>query len=86
METSREPDGTLVLRMTEAEAVVLHLRIALSEFEDDLDEIELPLPADKKVFSDVQQSLVRWIPGLGTDEYQRVIDSAYAAINPAPYA
>ena len=85
METSRQPDGTLVLRMTEAEAVVLHFRIALSEFEDDLDGIELPEPVDKKVFSDVQQSLAQWIPGLGTDEYQRVIDSAYVAIDPSPY-
>jgi hypothetical protein len=86
MESRQEADGSITVRMSEAEAVVLHLKIADSEFENALEEIGLALAVDQKVFSDVQQALAPLIPGLGTTSYQQAIDEAYAAIDPSPYA
>ena len=43
--------------MSEAEAVVLHSVIAISEFANALEEIELGHPVEQKVLSDVQQAL-----------------------------
>lgn len=85
MESIRGADGSITLRMSEDEAVVLHLKIAWSEFEADLEAIDLDQPVDQKVFSDVQQVLAPLIPGLGTEDYQARIDRAYAAIDPKPY-
>ena len=46
--------------MSEAEAVVLHSVIAISEFANALEEIELGHPVEQKVLSDVQQALDGW--------------------------
>lgn len=70
MEGTREANGSITLRMSEDEAVVLHMKIADSEFEADLEEIKLDRPVDQKVFSDAEQSLAALIPSLGTDAYQ----------------
>src|SRR6266487_2196873 len=83
MEGLQDPDGSVTLRISQAEAVELHQAIAGTEFE--LAEIELRQPVEQKVFSDVQQALVSLIPGLGTDEYQATVDRAYAEIDPTPY-
>jgi hypothetical protein len=85
VEASRENDGTVTVRMSQSEAVVLHEAIAFSEWNNDLSDIELRQPVEQKVFSDVQQALVPHIPGLGTDDYQATIDAAYSAINPEPF-
>lgn len=82
---SREPDGTISLRMSEAEAVVLHEKVAMAEFADDLELIDLSEPVEKKVFSDVQQALAPLIPDLGTDAYGGRVEGAYASIDPEPY-
>lgn len=85
MEASRESDGAVTLRLSEDEAVVLHAAIATAEFENELDAIELREPVERKVLSDVQQSLSVLIPGLGTDEYGSTVERSYAAIDPRPY-
>jgi len=85
MEACREDDGIVTVRMSEAEAVVLHEAIALSEFSNDLREIELRQPVEQKVFSDVQQALVPFIPGLGTDGYRATVEAAYSALDPGPF-
>lgn len=82
---SREPDGTISVRMSEAEAVVLHEKIAFSEFADNLAHIDLAEPVEQKVFSDVQQALAPLIPDLGTDAYGVRVQGAYASIDPGPY-
>jgi hypothetical protein len=85
MEAVRSDDGSVTLRMTEEEAVILHVKIADSEFASDLEEIELRVPVEQKVFSDVQQALAPLIPGLGTDRYQHFVAGAYAATDPGPF-
>lgn len=85
MEARRQPDGTVSLDLTEAEAVVLHAAIATAEFADELDTVELGEPAEKKVFSDVQLALASLVPDLGTDRYGATVRSAYASIDPSPY-
>lgn len=85
MECQREPDGTFILRFSEAEAMVLHEKIAHAEFADDLESTDLAEPVAQKVFSDVQQSLAPLIPGLGTDTYGSLVDGAFASIDPGPY-
>lgn len=70
--------------MSEAEAVVLHEVIAFSEWSTELDEIELRNPVERKVVSDVQQSLAPLIPELGTDAYQGTVKAAYSAIDSTP--
>jgi hypothetical protein len=57
MEASSEVDGTVTVRMSLAESVVLHERIALAEWSNDLSDIDLQEPVEQKVFSDVQQAL-----------------------------
>ena len=85
VEASRENDGTVTLRMSQWEAVVLHEAIAFSEWGNDLSNIELRQPVEQKVFAEVQHALVPHIPGLGTDGYQATIDAAYVAIDPEPF-
>ncbi len=85
MEAFLKPDGVVSLSMTIAEAVVVHQLIAYSEFAEDLEIIELPVPVAQKVMSDIQQALAPWIPTLGTDDYGSTVESAYAQIDPAPY-
>lgn len=85
MKCTRETDGTIILRLSEEEAVVLHEKIAYSEFADDLDNIELSEPVEQKVFSDIQQALAPLIPDLGTDAYGARVERAYAAIGTMPY-
>jgi len=41
MDASKQPDGTVALSLTVAEAVVLHAAIATAEFAEDLDTVEL---------------------------------------------
>ncbi|WP_421732605.1 hypothetical protein [Cellulomonas sp.] len=84
MEANSSGDG-VTLFLTLAEAVVLHERIAFSEFSEDLEVMELPEPVDKKVMSDLQQALAPLIPRLGTDGYQATIDDAYGAIDAGRY-
>ncbi|GIF67447.1 hypothetical protein Ais01nite_54820 [Asanoa ishikariensis] len=81
MEALEGSIGTVTLRMSQAEAVVLHEAIARAEFANDLGEIELQ-PVEQKVFSAVQQTLAPLIAGLGTDGYQGTLDRAYTAIDP----
>ncbi len=85
MDASKQPDGTVALSLTVAEAVVLHAAIATAEFAEDLDTVELGEPVEKKVFSDVQQALAPLIPDLGTDRYGVTVQGAYASIDPSPY-
>ena len=85
MEASRQPDGTISLSLTEAEAVVLHAAIATAEFAENLETVELGEPVEKKVFSDVQQALAPIVPDLGTDRYGVAVRGAYASIDPSPY-
>ncbi|WP_166139549.1 hypothetical protein [Nocardioides ochotonae] len=85
MEASRDNDGTVTVRMSYSEVVVLHEAIAFSEWGNDLREIELRQPAEQKVFSDLQQALVPLIPELGTDKYGDTVTQAIAQIDPAPY-
>lgn len=85
MNCTHENDGSVTLRLSEDEAVVLHVKIAYAEFADDLDHIELSEPVDQKVFSDVQQALAPLIPDLGTEAYGARVERAYAAIDPKPY-
>ncbi len=84
MEATSTGDG-VTLSLTVAEAVVLHVLIASSEFAEDLDVIELPGPVDKKVMSDIQQALAPLIPLLGTTGYQATVDAAYGTIDAGPY-
>jgi hypothetical protein len=44
MEASSEVDGTVTVRMSLAEAAVLHERIALAEWSNDLSDIDLQEP------------------------------------------
>ena len=85
MDASQQPDGTVALSLTVAEAVVLHAAIATAEFAEDLDTVELGEPVEKKVFSDVQQALAPLVPHLGTDRYGQTVQGAYASIDPSPY-
>ena len=85
MDASKQPDGTVALSLTVAEAVVLHAAIATAEFAEDLDTVELGEPVEKKVFSDVQQALAPLVPDLGTDHYGVTVRGAYASIDPSPY-
>ena len=85
MEAQRKQDGQITLIMTEAEAVVLHEVIAFSEWSNELDAIELRHPVERKTLSEVQQTLAPLIPGLGTDAYQRTVETAHAAIDSSPY-
>lgn len=85
MEAVRGSDGRFTLRMSEAEAVVLHEVIAFSEFAHELEVIELDRPVERKVLSGVQTTLAPLIPGLGGDEYKAVLDRAWSSIDPAPY-
>ena len=85
MEASRDSDGTVTVRMSHSEAVVLHEAIAFSEWGNGLCEIELRQPVEQRVFSDVQQALVPLIPELGTDKYGDAVAQAIAQIDPAPY-
>ena len=71
--------------MSEAEAVVLHEVIAFSEWSNELDAIELREPTERKTLSEVQQTVVPLIPGLGTDAYQHTVEAAYAAIDSSPF-
>jgi hypothetical protein len=71
--------------MSQAEYVILHQVIAFSEWSNELDSIELREPVERKVVSDVQQTLDPFIPGLGTDAYQSTVDAAYAAIDSRPF-
>ena len=84
MEASSEVDGTVTVRMSLAEAVVLHRRIALAEWSDDLSDIDLQEPVEQRVFSDVQQALAPRIRGLGTEACQATVDGAHSAIDPRP--
>jgi hypothetical protein len=85
MEARRQPDGSVSLTLTEAEAVVLHEIIAVAEFAEDLDTVDLGEPVGKKVFSDIQQALAPLVPDLGTDRYGATVQGAYASIDPSPY-
>ena len=78
-------DGTVTVRMSHPEAVVLHEAIAFSEWGNDLREIELGTPVEQKVFSEVQQALVPLMPELGTDGYGDAVAQAMAQIDPTPY-
>lgn len=71
--------------MSQAESVVLHQVIAFSEWSNALDAIELRKPVERKVVSDVQQTLDPLIPGLGTDAYQSTVEAAYSAIDSRPF-
>ncbi|SEF12078.1 hypothetical protein [Jiangella alba] len=85
MEAVRGSDRHITLRMSEAEAVVLHEVIAFSDFAHDLEVIELDRPVEQKVLSEVQRALNPLIPGLGQDTYVAELDRAYSAIDPTPY-
>jgi hypothetical protein len=85
VEAHREPDGQITLSMSEAEAVVLHQVITFSEWSNELDAIELREPVERKTLSEVQQTLDPLIPGLGTDAYQRTVETAYSAIDSSPF-
>jgi hypothetical protein len=85
VEASRQAGGTVALFLTEAGAVVLHEAIASAEFADDLDNVALGEPVEKKVFSDVQQALAPLVPDLGTDRYGVTVQGTYASIDPSPY-
>ncbi|WP_017597524.1 hypothetical protein [Nocardiopsis lucentensis] len=85
MRATDAPDGSVTLGMSQAEAAVLHELIAFAEFAHDLTSIESERPVEQKVLSDVQQALAPLIPGLGTDDYQTVMNRAYAAIDPGPF-
>jgi hypothetical protein len=74
-----------MLRMSEAEAVVLHEAIAFSKWRNYLAEIELRQPVEQKVFSEIQQALMPLIPDLGSDSYKGKRDHAHRAIDPEPY-
>ncbi|OIQ79532.1 hypothetical protein GALL_387220 [mine drainage metagenome] len=81
----REPDGGVSLRMSYAEAVVLHEVVAFSEWSNGLTEIELREPVERKVVSDVQQSLAPLIPELGTGEYGPSVRHAQSQVDPTPF-
>ena len=85
VESHREPDGRISLVMSEAEAVVLHQVISISEWSNELDAIELREPVERKILSEVQQTLAPLIPGLGTDTYQRTVETAYSDIESSPF-
>ena len=68
------------------EAVIVHELIAHSEFADDLEVIDLSVPAAQKVMSDLQQALSPCIPALGTDVYGATVETAYREVDPGPYA
>jgi hypothetical protein len=68
--------GLMVLTMTMDEAVVIHERIASSEWSDDLLRIELPDVVHRAVFSDVQQQVRHLLPTLGTDRYGATVREA----------
>jgi hypothetical protein len=71
--------------MSEAEAVVLHEVIAYSEWSNELGAIELREPVERKVVSDVQQSLGPLIPSLGTEEYRATVERALSEIDSRPF-
>ncbi|WP_306368189.1 hypothetical protein [Nocardiopsis sp. CC223A] len=75
----------MTLSLSQAEATVLHEPIAFAEFAYDPTSVESERPVEQKVLSDVQQVLAPLISGLGTDGYQAVMNSAYAAIDPGPF-
>jgi hypothetical protein len=68
-----------------AEAIVLHEVIALSEWSNELEAIELREPVERKVVSDVQQSLAVLIPELGTDGYGATVREAQDSIDTRPF-
>nr|MBS1901488.1 hypothetical protein [Actinomycetota bacterium] len=55
MRAAHTSDGVVVLSMSVAEATVLHELIALSEFAEDLEVIELPEPVAQDL--EVQQAV-----------------------------
>lgn len=71
--------------MSEDEAIVLHVTIAVAEFETGLNEVDLQESVAQKVLSDLQQALAPLIPGLGTEIYQAHVDRAFGAIDPEPF-
>jgi hypothetical protein len=85
VEAHREPDGQVSLRLSQAEAVVLHEVIAFSEWSNELDAIELREPVEQKVMSEVQQSLALLIPELGTETYGETVSRARALIDSRPF-
>lgn len=85
VEAVQEADGRIALRMSQAEAVILHEVIAFSEWSNELDAIELREPVERKVLSEVQQSLAPMIPGLGTDSYHGTVETAYSAVDSSPF-
>lgn len=85
VEAHREPGGGVSLHFSYAEAVVLHEVFAFSEWSNELTEIELQRPVERKVLSDVQQSLAPLIPELGTDKYDGAVRRAQSQIGPSPF-
>lgn len=85
VDAAQQDDGTISLRMSQAEAMVLHEVIASAEWSNELDAIELRQPVERKVVSDVQQALQRLIPALGTDAYGTRVQEAYTAIDCGPW-
>jgi len=71
--------------MAYAEAVVLHEVVAFSEWSNELTGIELREPVERKVVSDVQQSLAPLIPELGTGEYGTAVRRAQSQVDPTPF-
>lgn len=71
--------------MSHAEAVVLHEVVAFSEWSNELTEIELRQPVERKVASGVQRALAPLIPELGTDEYGDTVRRAQSQVDPTPF-
>lgn len=85
MEADRDVDGGVILRLSYAEAVVLHEAVAFSEWSNDLAEIELREPVERKVLSDIQQSLGLLIPELGTGQYHDAVRRAQSEVDTGPF-
>ncbi|MFL6109591.1 MAG: hypothetical protein ACJ72D_20695 [Marmoricola sp.] len=85
MKADRAPDGSVVLTLSHEETVVLHEAIAFSEWSNDLDAIEISEPVERKVISDLQQSLAPMIPELGGDGYGATLRRARSSIDPSPF-
>ncbi|WP_170226304.1 hypothetical protein [Rudaeicoccus suwonensis] len=80
VEAHQVADDQILLRMSRAEAIVLHELIASSEWSSELENLELQRPAEREIVSRIQQSLAPLISQLGTDHYGTAVDAAISEI------
>ena len=59
--------------------------IAFSEWSNELDTIELRHPPERKIMSDLRQSLAPMISELGTETYKEAVSRARSSIDDRPF-